>query len=297
MAGGKGAVFRDEADPLAKEPFLAIAILDGTPKEGRIRLAAPIMRAQIEELFGDQIEERDRCVWDSQSNTVLARRQRSFGAVILEDRPWKNATPDAIAAAALEGLRQLGIEALPWEGAAEQLRARVEWLRAYGAEVDLPDWSNAALEASYEDWLLPHLGRTRTKADFGSLPLARILADTLQWDARETLDQMAPVTYRTPAGTSAKIDYLSDPPALEVRIQEMFGESRHPAIGRSDVPLLIRFLSPARRPVQVTGDLPGFWANSYTDVRKDLRGRYPKHPWPEDPLVAAPTARAKPRKR
>jgi len=296
MAGGRGAVFHDAGDALAQEPFLAIAHLDGNPREARIRLAARITVAQIEAAFGDRIAWHDVCEWDAQSGTVMARRERRLDALVLDSRKWTDAPPDRIAAAALDGLRQLGLDALPWREGADALRARVAWLHARGHGGDLPDWSDETLMETAADWLGPHLGKVRSKTGFADIALAGVLLNSLPWEARAALDRRAPTTMKTPAGTGARIDYSSDPPALDVKIQEMFGETVHPAIDDGRVPLLIRFLSPARRPVQVTGDLPGFWANSYADVRKDLRGRYPRHPWPENPLDAPPTTRAKPRK-
>ncbi len=295
LSGGRGAIFADAGDPLAQEKWLAIAHLDGNPREARIRLAARITPAQIDAAFGERIVWQDICDWDAQTGTVIARRERRLDALILDAHPWKDAPPERIASAACDGVRQLGMAVLPWRDGAQALRARVEWLRGRGHDA-LPDWRDEALIETIETWLMPHLGKIRTKADFATLPLDRILLDNLPWESRSTLDTLAPASIKTPAGTSARIDYSNDPPALDVRIQEMFGETRHPAIDAGRAPLLIRFLSPARRPVQVTGDLPGFWANSYADVRKDLRGRYPKHPWPDDPLDAKPTARVKPRK-
>lgn len=295
MAGGRGASFADAGDALAQERWLAIAHLDGNPREARIRLAARLTLSQIEAAFEDRIIWRDTCEWDAQTNTVVALRERRLNALVLDSRKWKDAPANRIAEAALDGVRQLGLAALPWREGAEALRARVAWLRERGHDA-LPDWCDEVLLATLEDWLAPHMGKVRNKADFAALPLERILHDSLAWEARAALDRLAPARLKTPAGGSAPIDYTSEPPALDVRIQEMFGENRHPAIDDGRAPLLIRFLSPARRPVQVTGDLPGFWANSYADVRKDLRGQYPKHPWPENPLDAAPTMRAKPRK-
>ena len=295
MAGGRGAIFHDAGDPLAQERWLAIAHLDGNPREARIRLAARLTLGQIEAAFGERIVWRDTCEWDAQTGTVVALRERRLDALVLDSRKWKDAPADRIGAAALDGVRQLGLAALPWREGAEALRARVSWLRGRGHDA-LPDWSDAALLATLDEWLAPHLGKVRSKGDFACLPLERILHDSLAWEARATLDRLAPTRLKTPAGSSAPIDYTSEPPALDVKIQEMFGETRHPAIDDGRAPLLIRFLSPARRPVQVTGDLPGFWANSYADVRKDLRGQYPRHPWPDNPLDAAPTMRAKPRK-
>ncbi len=295
MAGGRGAVFTDAGDPLAQERWLAIAHLDGNPREARIRLAARLTLSQIEAAFAERIIWRETCEWDAQTGTVIALRERRLDALILDSRKWKDAPPDRIAAAALDGVRQLGLSALPWREGAEALRARVAWLRGRGHDT-LPDWSDETLQATLDDWLLPHMGTVRSKADFASLPLERILHDSLDWEARAALDRLAPTRLKTPAGSTARIDYTNDPPALDVKIQEMFGETRHPTIDDGRAPLLIRFLSPARRPVQVTADLPGFWASSYADVRKDLRGQYPKHPWPDNPLDAVPTMRAKPRK-
>ncbi len=296
MAGGKGAVLHDGGDALAGEPFLAIAELDGNPREAKIRLAAPLLRGDLDALYGDKITEVKTCHWDSRSRMVEARRQQRLDALVLEDRPWKGADSDLIAKAATDGVRELGLGCLSWKDGAARFRDRVLWARGHGAAVTLPDWSDEALLEGLEHWLKPHLGAVRKEADFAALDLVSILRGALDWEAQQGLDRLAPSSFVTPAGTKRKIDYAQDPPALEVRIQEMFGESVHPAICNGRVPLLIRFLSPAGRPVQVTGDLPGFWANSYADVRKDLRGRYPRHPWPEDPAKADPTRRAKPQK-
>jgi len=265
MAGGKGAIFHDTSDTLAGETYLAIAELDGNPREAKIRLAASLTRTEIETLFAERFEKIKTCEWNTRTRFV-------------------------------DGVRNLGLGCLPWTGAAERFRNRARWARKKG-RADLPDWSDAALLETLDQWLLPHLHAIRRESDFAALDLVSILTGMLDWDRLQALDRLAPSSLETPAGTKAKIDYSQDPPALEVRIQEMFGETRHPAICGGEVPLLIRFLSPARRPVQVTGDLPGFWANSYADVRKDMRGRYPRHPWPEDPTAADPTSRVKPRKR
>ena len=296
MQGGKGAIFHDTGDGLAGEPYLAIAHLDGNPREAKIRLAAAITRSEIDAAFGERIEEQNICVWNTRTRVVDARTQLKLGALVLEDRPWKSADPDQIAMAAAEGVRALGLGCLPWSDGGARYRDRVRWLHAQG-QGDMPDWSDDALLDTLDDWLTRHLGRVRKEADFANLDLGSILREQLDWNGQQTLDRLAPSALETPAGTKAKIDYASDPPALEVRIQEMFGETRHPSIAGGSVPLLIRFLSPARRPVQVTADLPGFWANSYSDVRKDMRGKYPRHPWPEDPTVADATNRVKPRRR
>ena len=221
---------------------------------------------------------------------MVARRQEVFGALVLADRPWTDAPPEVMARAALEGLREIG---LPWTEPARRLRARIELARGGGA--DLPDCSDAGLLARAEDWLLPHLGKRRTEADLRALDLTEPLRAALTWEQMQTLDRLCPAHFETPLGRRVPIDYEGETPSIEVRLQEMFGVTRHPTVGPDRTPLRITLLSPGGKPVQVTMDLPGFWATSYADVRRDMRGRYPRHPWPEDPTVAEPTLRAKPR--
>ena len=292
-SGGKGVVLRAD-DALAHQPFLAVATTDGRSREATIRLAAPISRAEIVALHGDRIVREALCEWDGREKAVRARLRERLGALVLDDRPWKDADATALAAAAAEGVRDLGLAALDWSRGGQRLRDRARWLAEQGEEA--PDLSDEALLAALDDWLTPRLRGVRTKDDVASVDAGAALSAWLPWEARERLDRLAPSHLATPAGTRAPIDYEGEVPALEVRIQEMFGEARHPAVLEGRAPLAIRFLSPARRPVQTTGNLPGFWARSYAEVRKDLRGRYPRHPWPEDPLAAQPTSRAKPRR-
>ncbi len=226
--------------------------------------------------------------WNRREGRVEARRQEVFGALVLSDRPWAEAPPEALARAALEGVRDLG---LPWTPAARRLRARIALARGEG----WPEVDDASLLASAEDWLLPHLGRARTAADLRALDLAGPLLSLLTWEQARELDRLAPAGFVTPLGRTVPIDYDGDHPGIEVRLQEMFGVTAHPVVGARRLPLRVTLLSPAQRPIQVTRDLPGFWASSYAEVRKDMRGQYPRHPWPEDPTVAEPTLRAKPR--
>jgi ATP-dependent helicase HrpB len=221
---------------------------------------------------------------------VLARRQERLGALVLADQPWPDAPPEALAAAAVEGLRQTG---LPWTPAARRLRARIDLARGTGA--DLPDCSDAALLARAETWLGPHLARARTEADLRALDLTEPLRQSLTWDQAQLLDRLCPPSFETPLGRRVPIDYEGETPGIELRLQEVFGVTVHPVVGQNRTPLRLTLLSPGARPVQVTTDLPGFWATSYADVRRDMRGRYPRHPWPEDPTQAEPTLRAKPR--
>jgi ATP-dependent helicase HrpB len=225
---------------------------------------------------------------------VRARERVMLGALALEDWPWRDAPPEVVAAALCAGLRELGREALPWTPAARRFAGRVAWLRAHGV-AELPDLSDEGLLAGLEDWLAPHLAGMSRAEDLGRLDLRAALVGRLDHGERQMLDGLAPAEITAPTGTRLAVDYGGAAPSVAVRLQEMFGLTRHPTVGADEVPLVVELLSPAGRPVQTTADLPGFWASSYADVRRDLRGRYPRHPWPEDPAAAAPTRRAKPR--
>lgn len=287
LSGGKGAAMAP-GTPLAAAHLIVATDLDGDPREAMIRQAAPLSDAELREVFTGRIHWLDVCDWSRREGRVLTRRQERFGALVLDDRPWPDAPSDAVARAALEGLRLLG---LPWTASARRLRARAALARS----ADWPEISDAALLSSAEDWLLPALVGRRTAADLAALDLTEPLKAYLGWDRLATLDRLVPATFTTPLGRAVPIDYEGDSPAIEVRLQEMFGVTAHPLVGTARLPLRITLLSPARAPVQVTTDLPRFWATSYADVRKDMRGAYPRHPWPEDPTVAEPTLRAKPR--
>ncbi len=292
LSGGKGA-FLPAGESLAAEPFLVAADLDGDATEARIRLAARIDRAEIETLFADRITWAATCDWSRRERRVRARRRLMLGALALEERPWPDAPPEALAAAALEGVRALGLQTLGWTEAARGLAARAEWARARGAS--LPAMDEPALLAEAEAWLLPFLGEARSAEAFARLDPLHALEFRLGREGLAALARLAPATFRAPTGTETRIDYASGRPVVSIRLQQMFGTARHPEV--SGEPILFELLSPAARPVATTADLPGFWAGAYADVRKDLRGRYPKHPWPEDPANAEPTARAKPRGR
>ncbi|TDK42200.1 ATP-dependent helicase HrpB [Antarcticimicrobium luteum] len=287
LSGGKGAVMAP-GDGLAGAPFIVATDLDGDPREARIRMAAQIAEREIRELFADQIGWIDLCEWSKRERRVVARRQERFGAITLDDRVWKDAPPEAVARAMLDGVRDLGLRL---EGAAARLAARVELVRAAGG--DLPDFSEAGLMARLDGWLLPMLGKVRTGEEWKRFDPLPALKAALSWEQQQELDRRAPPAFTTPLGRKVPIDYSGEGPEISVRLQELFGVTRHPTSG--GVPLKITLLSPARRPVQVTRDLPGFWAGSYADVRKDMRAQYPRHPWPEDPTQADPTLRAKPR--
>ena len=287
LSGGKGAIL-DAADPLAGQPYLVATDLDGDPREAKIRLAAPITESQIRATLADRITEETTCQWSKRDRRVLARRQERLGAIALSDRPWLEAPPETIAQAMCEGVRDLGLRL---EGAAARFRARVELVRPGGT--DLPDMADAALLDTLEDWLLPHLQGVKTAEDWKRFNPLEALRAMLSWAQMQSLDTAAPAHFETPLGRRIAIDYDGETPEITLRLQEMFGVTRHPMIGKT--PLRVTLLSPGGKPVQTTTDIPGFWASSYADVRKDMRGRYPRHPWPEDPTVAEPTLRAKPR--
>ncbi|MCZ8333200.1 MAG: ATP-dependent helicase HrpB [Rhodobacteraceae bacterium] len=289
LSGGKGAAMVAGL-PLAGARLIVATDLDGDPREAEVRQAVAISEAEVRALYSDRIRWHELCEWSRREGKVLARRQERLGALVLDDRTWPEAPAEAVARAALDGIRQIG---LPWTAAARRFRARVELARGGGA--GFPEMTDAALLAGLEDWLLPHLGRARTEADLRALDLTEALRAMLDWDQMQALDRIAPGQFDTPLGRRVPIDYDGEAPGIEVRLQEMFGVTTHPVVGAARTPLRITLLSPAQRPVQVTMDLPGFWATSYADVRKDMRGQYPRHPWPEDPTEAEPTLRAKPR--
>ncbi|MEF3046369.1 ATP-dependent helicase HrpB [Tabrizicola sp. L79] len=287
LSGGKGAAMAAGL-PLSGARMIVATDLDGDLREAQVRQAVAISEAEVRALFADRIHWVDLCEWSRRDGKVLARRQERLGALVLADRPWPDAPPEAVARAALDGLRQLG---LPWAAPARRLRARIRLV----ATDAWPDVSDEALLARAEDWLLPHLANRKTDADLRALDLTEALRNLLDWDQQQVLDRLAPAHFETPLGRRIPIDYDGDHPAIELRLQEMFGVKTHPTVGTNRLPLRITLLSPAQRPVQVTLDLPRFWASSYADVRKDMRGQYPRHPWPEDPTEADPTLRAKPR--
>ena len=296
LANGSGAVI-DAADPLASEEFLAVAELDGDPRNARVFLAAPLSRPEIERTFEGHIEHVDWVAWDAREEAVMARRQERLGALLLRDDPLPEPAPAAVLAAVLEGLRELGLPALPWTREATTLRDRVQFARRIDGEA-WPDLCDAALLASLGDWLGPFLAGITRRSQLSRLDLGAVLRAMLSWEQQRRLDQLAPTHVGVPSGSRIPIDYgAGETPILAVRLQELFGLAETPTVGGGRVPLLLHLLSPAGRPLQVTRDLSGFWTSGYPGVRAEMRGRYPKHPWPDDPLTATPTARAKRRHR
>ena len=294
LANGRGAAM-DQGAALARAPYIAVAELTGTAAKGRILLAAPITSDEIESRFADQIESADEVTFDKTAMALRGRRRKRLHAVTLSEAPFQ-VTPSAETARIFaQGLAAAGIDRLPWSKALTQWRGRVMFLRA--AEGDAwPDLSDAALAATAESWLAPALFDKVALKDFSAADMSDALMAQLPWDLRARLDREAPTHFEAPTGTTLPIDYEAEQgPTIAVRLQELFGLTSHPSVAKGKVPLVLELLSPAHRPVQVTRDLPGFWRGSYASVRSDLRGRYPRHPWPEDPANAMPTRRVKPR--
>ncbi len=294
LASGRGA-WIEPADALAREPWLAVAELGGGEARDRILSAIPLDEARLKEAFAGQIETEDRVQTDP-AGRVTAVRLRRLGRLVLEERRIDRPDPALVAAALLARAREEGLAILPWGEAAMRLRERCAFLRHLEGAEAWPDLSDQALAASLEDWLSPLLaGRTRLE-QVGADELDQALRGRIGWERLRDLDRLAPDHWTAPTGTRAPIDYAADGgPRIEIRVQELFGLTTHPTVVAGRVPLTLALLSPARRPIQLTRDLPGFWRGSWADVRKDMRGRYPKHPWPEDPTTAPPTTRAKPR--
>ncbi|MFZ0148253.1 MAG: ATP-dependent helicase HrpB [Xanthobacteraceae bacterium] len=295
LANGRGGSL-DPASPLAREPFLAVAELAGSAAQGRILSAAPITVSEIEAHFADRIVTREDVAFDAASLSLRGRNSRRLGAIVLGERPAPVSPDENNARLLAESIANLGIDRLPWTSALKQWRDRVMFLR-HSESGEWPDLSDTTLAGSAGQWLVPALTGRIALAGLAPDEFAAALGELLPWPLRRRVDAEAPIYFEAPTGTRVPIDYASEGgPKIAVRVQELFGLDRHPAIAGGKVPLAIELLSPAHRPVQTTRDLPGFWRGSYAAVRAEMRGRYPKHPWPDDPLAAAPTRRAKPRK-
>ncbi len=284
LSGGRGARLRD-GDPLGVEPWLTVTDLEGAGREATIRAGLPVLEAEITTLFDAAITNEDTCAWDPRTKSVVAERQTRLGALTLGAHRLKDPPEGALTAALLNGLRA---EGLPLTQSAKALIDRAELARQTAPE--LPDLSPQTLLDTAEDWLTPHLTGRRT---LKGLDITPALEAFLTYRDRQTIDRILPAHFTAPTGRKIGIDYSSGAPEIALKLQEMFGCKLHPmAAGQ---PLKITLLSPAGRPLQTTTDIPGFWTSSYPDVRKDMRGRYPRHPWPEDPAAARPTQRTKPR--
>jgi ATP-dependent helicase HrpB len=304
LVNGRGGNI-DQTSPLAREPFVAVAELTGSAGNARIVLAAPITLEEIEQRFADRIENRDEVTFDDKSLSLRGRRLRKLGAIALAEQTRRIEPNDDTARALATGIARAGIGKLPWSKALTQWRDRVMFLRASSslptsATADVggdewPDLSDAAL-ATNTDWLVPAFADKIAVSQLGADDLSNALHELLPWPLRRRLDAEAPTHFEAPTGTNAAIDYEAEAgPTISIRLQELFGLTQHPSIAGGRIPLVLELLSPGHKPVQITRDLPGFWRGSYAAVRTEMRGRYPRHPWPDDPLAATPTRRAKPR--
>ncbi len=290
LSGGRGADMADD-DALAAAPMIVATDLDGAGREARIRRAVQITETEVRGQFGDQITAVTSCHWSKRDRRVVAHAQEMLGQIALSDGVWAEVPVAAVGAAALDGFRELG---LPWSDKARRLQGRVERLRHAGEA--MPDLSDAGLMGTLDGWLLAHLNPPpRNASEIRHFDILPALSAILSQDQRDRLDRLAPAEFRAPTGRRVAVDYSGDAPEIAIRLQELFGLRDHPVVAGET--LCITLLSPAGRPLQRTIDLPGFWATSYSDVRKDMRGRYPRHPWPQDPASAEPTGRAKPKKR
>ena len=300
LANGRGAHFSD-VQSLAKQEFIVAVDLDDRDRDARILLAASLTRADIEEFMPERLQREASVEWSSRERAVIARRLVRLDAIVLEEKPLNDVPVEASRAAMLAGVREMGISSLPWDRDARDLQARMEFVRraagetttSRGGDADATGWpavSDDALVASLDAWLPAWLDGITRRDHLSRLPLVDALRGMLTWEQQRELDRLAPTHLQVPSGSRIRIDYLDDSaPVVSVRLQEVFGLEETPRLGGGRVPVTFKLLSPAQRPVQVTRDLAGFWRGSYADVRKDMRGRYPKHYWPENPLEAEPT--------
>lgn len=285
LANGRGVVLADD-DPLGDAPWLVVAELDGQAREARVFLAAEVDPAGIEATQAANIQARDQVIWDPSTRSVRASRRRELGALVLEEKPLPQPAPEQVLNVLLAAVRELGADALPWTPETRQWQARVNLMRSLEPD-QWPDVSDAALMEGLADWAGPFLSGVSRLDQVAKLPLQTALAAMLDYAAQQCLEREAPSHIPVPSGSRIAVDYLAEQgPVLAVKLQEMFGLAESPRIAGGRVALQIHLLSPARRPLAVTRDLASFWTQGYPQVRKEMRGRYPKHPWPEDPWTA-----------
>ena len=297
MSNGRSAQLPAE-DSLAGEPWLAVAELGGHQGEAsdRIFSASALDPSSFQAILSPLVSEQEQVEWDYRSDQFIAQRRKLVGNILLSAQPLDTVSDAARAEAVLGVVRKKGLDILPWNPTLKQWRARVMLLHkveAAAADNPWPDLSDQALLATLDDWLLPYLGQVRRMEDFQGLDLKAIMHARLPWPLPLDLERLAPERLAVPSGSSIAVDYCQDPPVLAVKLQEMFGCVETPTVAAGRVPLLIHLLSPAQRPLQVTQDLAGFWRSSYQEVKREMKGRYPKHPWPDDPLQAPATAHTK----
>ena len=290
LANGRGAAFA-HADRLARSEFIVALDLDDRDREARILLAAALDRATLEEVAGGRLRRAVEVEWSARDEAVVARQVERLDALVVDEKPLPRVPPDAALTAMLDGLRQMGLDGLPWTDETRALRARIGIARRLEmpGTADWPDFSDAALMTDLEQWLAPWLDGVTRRAHLAKLPLADALRLRLGAERIRRLDEWLPTHLTVPTGSRIRIDYLDDlAPCAAMRMQEVFGLATTPRLADGRLPVTFKLLSPAQRPLQVTADLASFWRNAYSEVRKDMRGRYPRHYWPEDPLQAEP---------
>ena len=295
LSNGRGAVFAS-AESIAREEFIVAVDLDDREREARIQLAAPLSKADLLEYFAGELRRADEHSWDARTEAVIARRVIRLGEMIVEEKPINEPPREATALAMLDGIKAMGFESLPWDDEARSFWRRVLFVQAQqnAPDEDWPDFGDGL--ANDLSWLVPFLNNITQRSQLTKLPLLDALRSRLTYEQVRTLNELTPTHIVLPTGTHARIDYLDEGgPSASMRMQEVFGLAATPRIGRGKVPVVFKLLSPGKRPLQVTRDLASFWNNAYKDVRKDMRGRYPRHYWPENPLEAEPTRRVKPR--
>ncbi|GMK36948.1 hypothetical protein PCCS19_00010 [Paenibacillus sp. CCS19] len=282
------------AQPLSFAAYIAASEMEDADGESRIVLAADLEESELHAFHSDRISEEASVVWDRSAQAVRARRKLMFGALVLKEEQMARPDQTKVSEALLEGVRIEGTSILPWNKQSSQLRDRIRVMRKYDTE--LPDLSEEALLASLEDWLGPHVSGIRSRDGLQKLNMMHVLEAMLSWNDKQRLDELMPTHMTVPSGSRIAIDY-TDPeqPVLAVKLQELFGLQETPRIAKGKLPLTLHLLSPAQRPVQVTQDLANFWRNTYFEVKKELKVRYPKHYWPDDPFAAVPTNRVRPR--
>lgn len=297
LASGRG-VRLPRHEHRMRPPYLVAASLDAGETEGTIHLAAAVELDALREYLGAQFRTVDVIRWDAQTKKIIAQREERLGQLLIDRGAIPDPDPEKFRAAVLEGIRTLGIEALPWTHEARDFQARVLSLRRWLPQENWPDLSDSALNGTVEDWLGPYLGGVKRREDFARLDLLVILKARLDRKLQQRLEEGAPTHMTVPSGSRLRLEYRpGESPVLAVKLQEMFGLADTPRVAFGKIPVTLHLLSPARRPIQVTQDLRGFWERTYAEVKKELKGRYPKHPWPDDPWKAVPTARAKSRPR
>ena len=298
LSNGKGACFR-EHQAISDEGYLVIAELDAGQKESQIFLAAPVTLAELERHLAPQITQQRIVGWDNRTASVQAKQQRKLGALVIEERALKELPQEQITQGLIDGIRQNGLQVLPWEKESKNLISRLMLLHTHQASITgnerWPDVSEQSLLDTLETWLAPYLSGFSRLSHLKKLNLKTLLLNQLSWSQQQQLEQEAPSHIAVPSGSRIKIDYSQPSPVLAARLQELFGLLETPRIAAGNVTLTIHLLSPAQRPIQVTQDLASFWANTYQEVKKDLKGRYPKHYWPDDPYQAEATRRVRPR--